>query len=190
MCRTPHPSRVWPGYGTRNVTAAQSSALEPTAATHPASSQAPLVCRWDPLPITHRPSPNRPVDEILRVKLSDRKASKMKSESLLESELSGVCSKIFIRLDIVTFASASTAMLEKFPHRPRPSTLALAPSTLPLRPLSTGLDAPPNAHLGRNVSIEMAVALAAVLALRPERPGGAHSPSRFSNFPSRRLNYF
>ena len=79
-------------------------------------------------------------------------------------------------------------MLQKFPHRPRSRPWPLAPSTLPLRPLSTGLDALPNAHLERNVSIEMAVALAAVLELRPERPGGAHSPSRFSNFPSRRLN--
>ena len=43
-------------------------------------------------------------DDILRVKISDREGqtvrSKMKTESLLESELSGVCSEIFIGLDI------------------------------------------------------------------------------------------
>ena len=80
-------------------------------------------------------------DDILRVKISDREGqtvrSKMKTESLLESELSGVCSEIFIGLDIRHFCIVINWDAPKFS-----SPIAHPPIRLSAHHLCTGAHRP------------------------------------------------
>jgi len=79
--------------------------------------------------------------------------SKMKSESLLESELSGVCSKIFIRLDIRHICVVIDWDAPKFSppiaHRPSPIAHRHRPSPIAHRPSPIACAPAPMVHVHR-----------------------------------------
>jgi len=148
------------------------------------SAHCPSPIRPSPIrPFAH--SPNRADDEILRVKLLDREGqtvrSKTKSESVLESERSGVHSKIFIGLDIHHLRCHRPgvlrhAMLENVHHPIRPSPM-IAHRPFAHRPPAHSPIAHPPIH-------------PSPIAHRPRPPPIAHRPFAHRQSPiAHRLTY-